>query len=114
MGLKALKNVTCCQNSFLSTICYYIKFSYTAESTNVRCRDLTQSQSVPPLGTITLISLDLAEVIEAPSESLLKYNWHPDVLSIDIVGAVPWEEKDKEFSLFTKIKVWNVTKCTFK
>jgi len=36
--------------------------------------DLTQSPSVAPLGTITLISLDLAEVIEAPSESLLKYN----------------------------------------
>jgi hypothetical protein len=44
---------------------------------------------VTPLGTITLISLDLAEVIEASRESLLKYNWHPDVLSIDTVGAVP-------------------------
>lgn len=38
MCLKALQNVTCCQNSFLSTICYYIKFSYTSESTNVTCR----------------------------------------------------------------------------
>jgi hypothetical protein len=36
--------------------------------------DLTQSPSVIPLGTITLISLDLAEVIEAPNDSLLKYN----------------------------------------
>jgi hypothetical protein len=39
-----------------------------------RRSDLTQSPSVAPLGTITLISLDLAEVMEAPSESLLKYN----------------------------------------
>jgi hypothetical protein len=40
----------------------------------IKRADLTQSPSVAPLGTITFISLDLAEVIEAPSESLLKYN----------------------------------------
>jgi hypothetical protein len=61
----------------------------------------TQSPSVAPLGTITLISLDLAEVIEAPSESLLKYNWHPDVLSIDIVGAVPWHWTSTPLQLTT-------------
>ena len=50
---------------------------------------LTQSPSVSEAGTITLISLDLAVVIDAPRESLLKYNWHPAVLSTDIVGAEP-------------------------
>lgn len=48
----------------------------------------TQSESIPSLlGTETLISVDLAVVIEASKEFLLKYNWHPDVLSTEIVGA---------------------------
>lgn len=51
---------------------------------------LTQSPS-GPVGTNTLISLDFAVVIDAPKESLLKYNWQPDVLSTEIVGAEPYE-----------------------
>lgn len=50
---------------------------------------LTQSSSELAPGTSTFISLDLAVVIEASSEPLLKYSWQPAVLSIDIVGAEP-------------------------
>lgn len=52
-------------------------------------KNLTQSLSGPAPGTSTLISLDLAVVIEAPNEELLRYNWQPEVLSTDIVGAEP-------------------------
>lgn len=50
-------------------------------------RDHTQSPSAP--GTKTLISLDLAVVMDVPKESLLKYNRQPPVLSTEIVGAEP-------------------------
>lgn len=52
-------------------------------------KEYTQSSPAPAPGTNTLISLDLAVVIEAPKESLLRYNWHPPVLSTEIVGAEP-------------------------
>lgn len=49
----------------------------------------TQSPSASDAGTSTLTSLDLAVVMEDSKESLLKYSWHPAVLSIEIVGATP-------------------------
>lgn len=36
-----------------------------------------------------LTSVALAVVIEVSRDSLLKYIWHPDVLSTEIVGAEP-------------------------
>lgn len=50
---------------------------------------LTQSASEVAPGTNTLMSIDFAVVIAASKESLLKYNWAPDVLSTEIVGAEP-------------------------
>jgi hypothetical protein len=52
-------------------------------------RKHTQSASGAAPGTNTLISLDLAVVIDARRDSLLKYNWQPAVLSTEIVGAEP-------------------------
>jgi hypothetical protein len=52
-------------------------------------RKHTQSPSGAAPGTNTLISLDLAVVIDAARDSLLKYNWQPAVLSTEIVGAEP-------------------------
>lgn len=48
----------------------------------------TQSPSALDAGTNTLTS-DLAVVMEVSKEYLLKYSWHPSVLSIEIVGATP-------------------------
>lgn len=55
-------------------------------------RDIyTQSPSASDAGTNTLTSVALAVVIEASNDSLLKYSWHPAVLSIEIVGATPYQ-----------------------
>ena len=42
-----------------------------------------------PFGTIRFISEDFAVMSCASRESLLKYIWHPSVLSTEIVGTVP-------------------------
>lgn len=54
-----------------------------------KIRNLTQSPSDSAAGTSTFISLDLAVVMDVLKDSLLRYNWQPDVLSTDIVGAEP-------------------------
>lgn len=56
----------------------------------------TQSPSGSAPGTKTLISLDFAVVTEASKESLLRYNWQPPVLSTEMVGAEPYNQKEKE------------------
>jgi hypothetical protein len=57
---------------------------------NKETRKHTQSPLGSAPGTNTLISLDLAVVIDASRDSLLKYNWQPPVLSTEIVGADPY------------------------
>lgn len=52
-------------------------------------KNFTQSLSGPAPGTSTLTSVDLAVVMEVQSELQVKYNWQPEVLSTDIVGAEP-------------------------
>jgi hypothetical protein len=52
-------------------------------------RNHTQSPSGSDPRTRILTSLDLAVVTEAPRASFPRYSWHPDVLSIEIVGADP-------------------------
>lgn len=56
-------------------------------------RDHTQSPSDPASGTKTLISLDLAVVMDVPKESLFKYSRQPPVLSTEIVGAEPFNNQ---------------------
>ena len=62
----------------------------------------TQSPSGSEPGTNTLISLDFADVIEAPNASLLKYNWQPAVLSTEIVGAEPYTRHSRWLILHSR------------
>lgn len=56
----------------------------------------TISASGSSAGTMTLTSLAFAVVIEDSRESLLKYNWQPDVLSMEMVGAAPCDHPRRE------------------
>lgn len=74
-----------------SEVTYQSKNSETQTTKRVKeTRKHTQSPSGSAPGTNTLISLDLAVVIDVPRDSLLKYNWQPVVLSTEIVGADPY------------------------
>lgn len=66
-------------------------------------RQRTQSPSGSAPGTNTLISLDLAVVMDAPRDSLPRYSWQPAVLSTEIVGAEPYNDRKVVNNLESKL-----------
>ena len=88
-----------CAKKFMKKTLFFINVGQQFDS------KLTKSS---PLGMRTFISVDLADMIEVWSESLLKYIWHPSVFSTEIVGTAPktWSDKKREKnSLSRAIKI---------